>query len=234
LRGTFYGVGVGPGDPDLVTLKAIKVLKRAEVVLFPSTGRGKESIALAIAKDYIPEGCTLSPVFLPMTRDKEKLEKAWDHVSLEIAEHLDQGRNTVFLTVGDPMLYSTYIYLFSRIKTAGYSVQTVPGVPSFCAAASAAGLPLGEGDEKIAIIPWNAGESLSAESLDPFSCAVFLKVSSDLTGVLQLIREGGFFRKGILVSRCGHDNEHIETDLSALEERNVDYFSLILARKEES
>jgi precorrin-2/cobalt-factor-2 C20-methyltransferase len=231
-RGVFYGVGVGPGDPELLTLKAVKILKTADLVVVPQTGWEKESIAYAIAKEHLRENCRLLPFVFPMTKDKELLEKSWDRASERIQGYLEQGENAVFLTIGDPMLYSTYIYLFKRLSARGYTVYTIPGVPSFCAAASAAGITLGEGEEKIAIIPWNDGEKLPPETLRQFASVVIMKASGNINGILEALGETGFLEKSILVSKCGYEDERIEKDLTALRGTRVPYFSLILAKKE--
>jgi len=233
-RGTFYGVGVGPGDPELLTLKAVKVLQAAEVVVAPQAGRGKESLAYDIARQHLHGGCRLLKLDFPMTRNKELLEKSWEQASARIERFLQRGETVVFLTLGDPMLYSTYIVLFKRLSARGYAVQTVPGVPSFCAAAAAAGFPLGEGEEKLAIVPWSGcrGKPLAA-FLQGFDSAVIMKAAGELSPILKELGEAGFLQNAVLVSKCGHPDERIERELSALSRTRAPYFSLILARGKE-
>jgi len=231
-QGVFYGVGVGPGDPELLTLKAVRVLQGIDAVAVPRAGAEKESLAYAIAREFIPVQARVLELVFPMTRETRRLEQGWKEAAARIQALLEQGKNTAFLTVGDPMLYSTYIYIFQRIQEAGYSVETVPGIPSFCAAAAAAGFPLAEGDDRLALVPWNREQALQGEALQPFSSLALLKVSSDLEGIIETLAETGFLQRSMLVSRCGHEDERIVTDLASLKGSAVPYFSLILARKE--
>ncbi len=228
----FYGLGVGPGDPELLTLKALRVLENVDTVFVPRAAQDKESLALSIAKPYIGKDTRVVDLLFPMTRDRERLEKSWDDAASRIREHLKRGERTAFLTVGDPMLYSTYIYLYKRVKAFGYPVVTVPGIPSICAAAASAGFPLGEGDEKMALIPWSKEQALDPEVLRSFSSLALLKVSSDFDGIIDTLKEAGFLNHSVLVSRCGHADERIEENLAPLKGSPVPYFSLILARKE--
>lgn len=236
-KGILYGVGVGPGDPELLTLKAVKVLQSADLVCIPLSQREKESAAYSIAREHLPENCAVFPLLFPMTRDKDDLERSWEEACAEVQKHLDKGIRVVFLTIGDPMLYSTYIYLFKRLQADGYTVQTIPGVPSFCAAASAAGFPLGEGDGKIAIIPWGPDAAGSPEYLKQFESLVIMKVSHNFTAILDTLAQAGFLGDSVLVSKCGYEDEEIRRDLSSFSDnkedgREIPYFSLILARKE--
>ncbi len=228
----FYGLGVGPGDPELLTLKAVRVLEHVDTVVVPRSGQDKESLALSIARRYIRKEARVVDLLFPMTRDRERLEKSWDEAASRIRGYLDQNESTAFLTVGDPMLYSTYIYLFKRIKDFGYPVVTVPGIPSICAAAASAGFPLGEGDDRMALVPWSKEQALDPEVLRSFNSLALLKVSSDFDGIVDTLKETGFLKQSVLVSRCGHDDEQIEENLASLKGNPVPYFSLILARKE--
>ncbi len=234
-EGILYGVGVGPGDPELLTLKAVKVLKKADVVCIPQSHRHKESTAYAIAREHLPGECLLLNLFFPMTRAREELEKSWDQSCARVREQLERGKRVVFLTIGDPMLYSTYIYLARRLQKGGYRAETVPGIPSFCAAAGAAGFSLGEGEEKIAIIPWGPETHFSPQELKQFDSLVLMKVAPHLDTIREALAESGFLKDSILVSKCGYEEEEIR-DLSSLAAketgREVSYFSLILARKE--
>ena len=233
-EGIFYGIGVGPGDPDLLTLKAVKVLKRVNVVFVPQTSSEKESKASLIAGEYLEKGTPLIPLIFPMTKNKEVLSRCWGDAVEQVKAYLDKDKSAAFLTLGDPMLYSTYIYLFKRIKKEGYIVETVPGVPSFCAAAASAGVPLAEGDEKMALIPWSSEENQVQPLLSSVDSAVLMKVSSDFSGVLKELEKTGLLDNSVMISKCGHEDEELyrlPLDPREQGEKNVSYFSLILARK---
>ncbi len=237
-EGILYGGGVGPGDPELLTLKAVNVLKTAEVLCIPQSHRHKESTAYAIAREHLPQDCALLTLFFPMTREQETLKKSWEQSCSQVREQLDQGRRVVFLTIGDPMLYSTYIYISRQLKQEGYKAEVVPGIPSFCAAAGAAGFPLGEGEGKIAIIPWGPGTNTLPQELQQFDSLVLMKVAPYLETIRDVLTESGFLKDSVLVDKCGYEDEEIRDFSLPLQDHNggtareVSYFSLILARKE--
>ena len=231
-QGIFYGVGVGPGDPELLTLKAVRVLEQVNAVFVPRAGQEKESLALSIAARFLRDEARVVELLFPMTRDREQLEASWDEAARQVRQLLDRGESAAFLTVGDPMLYSTYIYIFKRITAWGYPVETVPGIPSVCVAAAAAGFPLAEGDETMTLVPWNRNSRPDPGWLQSLNSLALLKVSSDVDGIIDSLKEAGFLQESVLVTRCGHQDERIETDLASLKGMPVNYFSLILARKE--
>ena len=133
-RGKLYGVGVGPGDPELLTLKARRILLEADVVAVPDKGSG-EKTALNIVKDVV-EGKNLRPCPTPMVRDKALLDGCYEEIAARICALLDEGKNVAFITLGDPTLYSTYIYVHKKVLARGYDAELIPGVPSFCAVAA--------------------------------------------------------------------------------------------------
>jgi len=230
--GIFYGVGVGPGDPELLTLKALRVLREVEDVFVPRTKRESESTALSIVEEHLHPDTSLHDLVFPMTKNKDILENAWQEGAGQIKRLLNQGRSAAFITLGDPMLYSTYVYLFKRIKKEGYRVETVPGIPSFCAAAASAGFPLAEGEEKVAVAPWSSGEAeLTGEAIKSFESVVLMKVSGDYSGVRACLQNNGMFEDSILVSKCGHEDEEVKELAYGPEGGEAPYFSLVLARK---
>ncbi len=134
MTGKLYGVGVGPGDPELVTLKALRLTKEADILAFPGENP-RESVAYKIMKGAYPEIDTKQMISLPMpmTKDKEQLKQVHDEGTRIIADQLDQGKNVVFLTLGDPTVYSTYLYVHKRVAQMGYDTEIVSGITSFCA-----------------------------------------------------------------------------------------------------
>ena len=153
--GKLYGVGVGPGDPELLTLKAVRVLREADVVLVPDSVKADKT-ALHIASAYL-QNKTVETVTTPMVRDKAVVDAAYTAAAGRICALLDQGKQVAFLTLGDPTVYSTYMYIHEKVLARGYDVEVVPGVPSFCAAAARLNLSLCQGSEPLLIIPASHG-----------------------------------------------------------------------------
>ena len=135
MQGKVFGIGVGPGDPELLTVKAVEAIKRADVIIAPRTEKKEGSVALNIAKRYIGEATEIVYQVYPMVTGFAADTSAWDKNKAEIMDMLAQGKQVVFLTLGDPMIYSTYIYIYNRLKAAGADITTIPGIPAFCAIA---------------------------------------------------------------------------------------------------
>ena len=150
-KGILYGVGVGPGDPELLTLKAQRILREADVIAVPDKGTG-EKTALAIIGP-LTEGKPLLYCAAPMTRDPARLEAAYEENAHQIAALLNEGKTVAFITLGDPSIYSTYLYTHRRVQAMGCEAKLIPGVPSFCAVAAALGIGLCEGGERLMIVP---------------------------------------------------------------------------------
>ena len=151
MRGCFYGVGVGPGDPELVTLKAVRIIREVPVIAYPG-GQPMDSTAWKIAAASVPEIRDKEKlgIDVPMTRDAALLEGAHRRAIRQIEALLDQGKSVAYITLGDPTIYSSYSYLQADIMKDGYRVETVSGVPSFCAAAAKLNIPLSEWEEELA------------------------------------------------------------------------------------
>ena len=156
-KGKLYGIGVGPGDTELLTLKAARILKSVPVVFTPKSSKEKESIALSIVKPVLEERedykrlMLVTPIF-PMIEDKDELEKIWNSASEMIAQYLDSGRDVAFITLGDPSVFSTYAYVQKKLIE-NYEIETVPGITSFTACAAARNKALVEQNEILTIVP---------------------------------------------------------------------------------
>lgn len=213
--GVFYGIGVGPGDPELLTLKAVGLLRQAEVVAAADTGG--PSLALRIAAEHIRDKeLLLCPA--PMTRDPHRLQAAWEEGTERICAQLDKGRTVAFVTLGDPTIYSTCGYLFQRIRERGFSAQLVPGVTSFCAAAAAAGVSLCEGEESLLVLP--ASSPLLEESRKLPVNRVVMKAGRSLERVRDSLGE-----RAVLVENCGMEEERI---IPLSEAESAGYFATVL------
>jgi len=152
--GTLYGIGVGPGDPDLITIKAVKILNQVDIVFAAASTKNDHSLAVNIASEHIPGSATVKRLKFPMTRDKNETRKAWKVHSQTIIAELEKGRNAAFLTLGDSMTYSTYGYILRYVQTMAphHEVQTVPGITSYQAAAARLNTPLVEGEESLMVV----------------------------------------------------------------------------------
>jgi len=224
MKGTLYGIGVGPGDPELLTLKAIKTIGSCGVIAVPGSGAEKQT-ALGIACDYIGEKPILS-LDLPMTRNKSALQYKRRLAAEAICERLDKNENVGFLTLGDPMVYSTYSYLHSIITSRGYTAKTIPGITSFCAAAAALGQPLCEGDEGLHIIPALYTDLDNALMLD--GTKVLMKSGRKLSETIDLINEKKL--RAVMAQRVGMDGERLFFNLDAV--ADTEYFSIIIVKGE--
>ena len=145
MTGTLYGIGVGPGDPELMTLKAVRLIEQCDLVAVPKSGDG-EGVAKQIAQKAVPDfdKKELIEVSMPMTRDPQVLEQSHQAAAEQIEGYLKEGKSVAFLTLGDPAIYSTYIYVHKKVQQNGFPVEMVPGVPSFCAVAAKLNVSLAE------------------------------------------------------------------------------------------
>lgn len=231
--GTLYGIGAGPGDPQLLTVRASKILSRVDDVFYPSSSGTDESMALNIIEPYLKEEVKFHAVFFPMTKDKEELEHSWNVAADKVAAVLRQGKEAVFVTLGDPMIYSTYFYLLKtlRSKYAEATWETVPGISSFQAAASYIDSAISEAKERVALVPVNRDVGNVEDALDNFDTIVLFKVGSKLPQILELLEKKGLLDQGSLFSYLGTPEQIIETDLKKVKREKIGYMSLIIVKK---
>ena len=219
-QGILYGVGIGPGDPELLTLKAVRVLREADVIAVPDKGSGRR-LALEIVGEHAA-GKPLLSCAAPMTRDAQVLSAAYDKNAEEVCALLEQGKNVAFITLGDPTVYSTYFYIHDRVRARGYEARVVPGVPSFCAAAARLGKPLCLGSRRLLVVPGSHGGV--DDCLEADANLVFMKTGRSLEELRGRLREHSL--KASAVVNCGMADEQVYPDLEELE--GSDYFTLIL------
>lgn len=231
MRGTFYGIGVGPGDPELLTVKAIKAIEAADVLIAPKTEKKDGSVALKIARPYLKEGVEIVYQVFPMVKDFAKNPEAWEENKAEILALLNAGKNVAFLTLGDPMFYSTYIYVFRLMEQENVEIVTIPGVPAFAAIGSRLNRPIVEGDDILAIIPGTADRADIEKILSAVQSAVVMKVYRNFPEIVDLLAENHMAEDAVLVSRAGLDDEKIIRDIGAQRGEPLNYLSTILARR---
>lgn len=230
---TVYAVGVGPGDPELVTRKAERVLRSVDVVLAPVSNPTEASVALGTISEFIDVSRQEIIVHqFPMTSDQSRLIPAWQEAAALIAGHVEAGRSVAFITIGDPLFYSTFIYLLRilREQWPKLPIEIIPGISSINAAASVAALALVEGDEKMVVIPATAGIAQIAEALTRYETVVLLKVKPLYAEIIALLRATGREQSTVFVERVGSSRQKVFTDFSELAAHSPDYLSLMIVK----
>ena len=218
MRGILYGVGVGPGDPELMTLKAVRMIRENEVIAVPGA-EAKETVAYQIAVQEVPVLAVIVLLSIYMTLK---------HDAKELEEVLDQGKDIVFLTLGDPTIYSTFSYLQKRVEDDGYETALVSGITSFCAAAARTNQPLVEWNQTLHIVPavHRLGDTPDAEGN-----YVFMKSGKKMKQVKEILRETG--KQVSMVENCGMETEHVYRSVDEIPD-DAGYYSLIIAKEMES
>ena len=226
--GKLYGVGVGPGDPGLLTLRAAEVNRDCPVLAVPVSG-GERQLALEIARQAVPEAAEkeLLRLDFPMVHDRARLRQSHDQAAARVMAVLDTGRDVAMLSLGDPSLYATYSPIQERVLAAGYQAVTIPGVPSFCAVAARLNMSLTRPHLPVHIIP--GGYPGVEEALKAPGTKVLMKAGKEAARVAGLLRDRPHAAR--MVSDCGLPTEEVWEDLSRVEGQRS-YFSTILIREE--
>ena len=229
-QGTLFGVGVGPGDPELMTFKAARTIKEADVIALPKTDE-QYITALEIIKAVVDiSQKEIIEIYLPMTRDEDTLRTSHQKAGLQLAELLNQGKNIAFLTLGDPSIYSTYIYIHNWLLHKGFQVQLIAGVPSFCAVAAKLNMSLCKGAEPLHIIP--ASYHHNDDYLDWDGTKILMKSGKSLKKVIDTLQTKGLIENSSMVERCGMDGEKVYKNLSDVNPGSS-YFSTIVVKDKE-
>ncbi len=230
--GKFYGVGIGPGDPQLLTLRAKQVLEQVGVIFVPKADAKKESLAGNIISQVIATEAEMLELVFPMTKDRRVLEGFWGEAADKIGERISRGQEAAFVTLGDPLMYSTYIYLLGLMKKRcpKLKIETIPGVTSYSAAAASANLPLVEGDDRLAIVPVCHHMDNLPDIISGFETTVLMKIGKRLDRVIDTLEDMGLIEHAVFISRVGDKNECVETDLRRVRGSNQGYLSIIIVR----
>ena len=226
MKGVLYGVGVGPGDPELLTLKAARLIRECDVIAVPHKEKDK-CFALRIVAGAVPEidEKPILEIDMPMTRDMAVREKAYEAGAAKLAAELEAGKTVVFLTLGDPTVYSTYGYLHGRVAALEYDARLVPGVTSFCAAAAALGMPLCEDAEELHVIP--GGRKNPGETLGYPGSKVFMKGS--VPELVDAAQAAGVKLRG--AENCGTEEEKLYRDTKDIP-GGAGYYTVIIAKED--
>ncbi|WP_105116868.1 cobalt-factor II C(20)-methyltransferase [Streptococcus suis] len=227
----FYGIGIGPGDSELVTVKASRILGELDILYTPEAKKGAKSLALEIAGPYLSEELMIKQRHFPMVRDKSHKEGQWLDIAEEIVADVQAGKNVGFITLGDPMVFSTYSYLLDII---GHRIETktIPGITSYNSIAAEVGLPLVMDEESFAVVPATAGVQHLEAVLRTHETVVIMKVANHLAEVLPLLKQFDLLEKTILVSRSSTEQQEIRRGIANLsQDETLSYFSTMLVKK---
>ena len=227
MKGTLYGVGVGPGDPRLMTYLAVDTIKRCPVIAVPADGKGKAvayKIASGIVEDIDAKECL--NLSTPMTKDKAVLNAAYVTAADTIIEQLEQGKDVACLTLGDPTIYSTYIYIHRLVKAKGYATEIINGIPSFCAVSAKLGDSLVDRSEQLHVIPstYDIEDGLKLPGTK-----VLMKAASKMPIVKETLKRNNL--KGAMIENCGMPEEHIYHGVDEIPDQ-ASYYSIIVVKEE--
>lgn len=225
MSGTLYGVGIGPGDPELLTLKAVRVIRQADIIAVPGSKK-ENTVAYKIAVQAVPEIDEKDFLELPwsMTKDPQKLEEIYLHATALVREQLEQGKSIAFLTLGDPCVYSTYLYIHKKIMEMGFEVQIINGIPSFCAAAARLNMGLVEKAEPLHVIP----ASYESDKIKELTgTRIFMKSGKKIRQVKEFL--SGQNAEVTMVENCGMEGERVFRSVDEIPE-DAGYYSLIIAK----
>ena len=226
MTGILYGIGVGPGDPELMTLKAVRLIEENDVIAVPGEKK-EETTAYRIAKPAVKniDEKEFLELPMPMTKDREKLEASYSSAAKRIMEYLAAGRNVVFLTLGDPTVYATYMYVHQKVEAAGYQTKIVSGITSFCAAAARLNISLSERSEMLHVIP---SSYQIEEALKLSGTKVLMKAGRKIGEVKEKLMQ--LDCPVVMVENCGMENEKIYRSAEEIDEA-AGYYSLIIVKE---
>ena len=228
MTGTLYGLGVGPGDPELITLKALRVLRTVPVMAYPAPDEG-DSLARAIAAEHLPGGQTEIIIRTPMSLNRFPALEVYDRAAAEIGGHLDAGRDVALLCEGDPFFYGSFMYLYARIA-GRYPVEVVPGVSSLTACAAVTGAPLSARNDILTVLPAILDAEVLRARLDDCDAAAILKVGRHFAKVREVLRALKLLDQAHYVERATMQEERI-VPLDMVDPDEVPYFSMVLVHR---
>lgn len=234
-----FCVGCGPGDPELLTVRAVNLIKNAEVIFAPTAREGKPSIALSVVEQYIDRPTKTVSLVFPMVKDRESLRDYWKRNADEIAGAVRSGKKVVYLTVGDPALYSTWIYIHRELKKShrDIEVEIVPGVASMFAIAARAKISLAEGDETVAVVPACYDMERVKKTANACDTVIFLKDGRYFDSVIEMLAQAGFpDNANIAIAQdVSEEGEILEmkrlSELRGKKGPTEKYFSIMVAKK---
>jgi precorrin-2/cobalt-factor-2 C20-methyltransferase len=229
----FYGIGTGPGDSSLLTIKAVDTLKNVDILYTPEAQKEGKSLALSIVEPYLNDKIEIKQKHFPMSFNSVEKTEAWDDIAKEIQEDIENGKNVGFITLGDPMIYSTYVYIMERL-IGKIDVETIPGISSFSNIASNQNFPLVMDKEPLIIIPCTTDEEKIDYALENYNSIVLMKIYKNFEKIIAKIEKNNLMDHAILVSNSSLGSEKVYKNLRDIDlSKKVSYFSTILINKEQ-
>jgi precorrin-2/cobalt-factor-2 C20-methyltransferase len=225
MSGTLYGLGIGPGDPELITLKALRILQAVPVIAYPAPEKG-ESLARRIVAPHIPEGRTEIAIRMPLVEARFPAQEVYDAAAVELRAHLAAGCDAAVLCEGDPFFYGSFMYLFGRMAE-DFPVEVVPGVSSLTACAAVLGAPLAARNDVLSVIPAPLPEADLRARLENAEAAAIIKVGRHLPKVRKVLRDLGLSARARYVEHATMANQRV-LSLDEADEAGAPYFSMIL------
>lgn len=226
--GKLYGIGIGPGDPELITLKALRLLRAAAVVVFPAPEQG-ESLAKRITTPHLPGGQIEYFMRMPLVTERFPAQSVYDQAASDIAQHLEAGRDVAVLCEGDPFLYGSFMYLYGRLQPR-FEAEVVPGITSLTACAAAAGAPLVARNDILAVIPAPLPDEDIAFRLAAVDAAALVKVGRHFFRVRALLKQLNLAHCATYVQHATWPTQKV-LKLDAVDPMAVPYFAMILIHK---
>lgn len=229
MAGKLYGVGVGPGDSKLLTLKAKEILESVDVIAVPAKAPGEESTALSIVRPVVDlKNKEIMPVIFKMEHSAEKREECRRRAAGQLMEQLDMGKNVAMIVLGDISVYSTYHLAFKYIREKGYDTENIPGISAFSGGAALAQISLVEGDQNMMVISSLKGTETLKEALKTCDNLVVMKAGSSMAQIMDILREEGLEKKAVVLSNIGMVDEYIGPPV---EDRDYGYFTTLIIKK---
>lgn len=228
VTGTLYGIGVGPGDPELITLKAHRILREVPVIAWPAPLEG-ESMARRIAEPHLAGGQTEIPIRMPLLSERFPAQEVYDRAAEALAEHLAAGRSVAVLCEGDPFVYGSFMYLFARMADR-FPVRVVPGISSLTAGAAALGAPLAARNDVLSVIPAPLSEQALEERLDAADAAVVIKIGRHLGKLRRVLERLGIAGQARYVEYATMAEQTVRP-FAEVSGDHAPYFSMVLVHR---
>lgn len=232
VQGTLYGLGVGPGDPELVSVKAVRILQQVDVIFTASSSKNDYSLAVKIIRPYLSQEADIRMLPFPMSMDQKVVRRSWHEHAKTVLEVLEHGLSAAFLTLGDPLTYSTFGYLLRILQESAphIRIETVPGITSYQAAAAATNTPLVEGEENLLLLSGVQGGQRYRKLADLSDNVVFLKAYKNASDITRALSETQRLDSSLCVIRCGFPEQEILSDVRELDHRKPNYWTLIISK----